>query len=179
MRRFSNGTRGESPSEGVMHRTPSRLSARLLRLSLFLFLGTSTSLAACNAKELDGGSHRVMFIRSALAPPALAGPSGACAYAPDVNAAALFSGVVDFGLRDNYTVTALVQSLDKAAATSITGAHVTVNEVDGTLIREFTQTTAGFVEAGGFGLVSFVGIDAPTRDILMPSLENQIGRAHV
>lgn len=174
MRRFSNGKRSESPSEGVMHnRAPSPLSSRLLRLGMFLFLGTGTSLAACSAKELDGGSRRVMFIRSALAPPSVTAPTGACTYAPDLNAAALFTGVVDLGLRDDYTVTALVQSLDKAAATSISGAHVTVTEVDGALIREFTQTTAGFVEAGAFGLVSFIGIDAPTRDLLLPSLENR------
>ena len=157
-----------------MHkRPPPPLSARLLRLGLFLFLGTSTSLAACNAKELDGGSRRVVFIRSALAPPATSGPNGACTYTPDVNAAALFSGVVDFGLRDDYTLTVLVQSVDKAVSTSISGAHVTVTDPDGTLIREFNQTTSGFVDAGAFGLTSFIGIDALARDILLTNLDDR------
>jgi hypothetical protein len=154
----------------MYNRAPSPLSTRLLRIGVFLFLGTSTSLAACNAEELDGGSRRVVFIRSALAPPAAAGPSGACAYTPDLNAPALFTGTADLGVRDDYRLTVLVQSVDKTVATSISDAHVTVTETDGTLIREFTQTTAGFVEAGGYGLASFIGIDAPTRDLLLGSV---------
>lgn len=71
------------------------------------------------------------------------------------------------------TAKPLVQSFDKAVATSISGVHVKVTEADGTLIREFTQTTAGFVEGGGYGLTDFIGIDAPTRDILLASLPNR------
>ncbi len=146
---------------------------RLLRIALFLFLGTSTSLAACSAKELDGGSRRVIFIRAALAPPAAPRAGGACTYAPDVSAAALFTGTVDVGLRDDYALTVLVQSVDKAVSTSISAANVMVTDPDGTLIREFTQTATGFVDAGGYGLTSFIAMDAPTSDILRTNLPNR------
>jgi len=156
-----------------MHNQATRsFSSRLRDIGLFLAVGASASLAACSAQELDGGSRRVMFVRLVLAPPG-AGPTGACAYTSDPNSAALFSGTADLGLRDHYTMTLLVQSTDKTAPTSISGAHITVTEPDGTPIREFSQTTAGFVEAGGFGLVNLVGIDAPTRDLLLAGIENR------
>lgn len=156
-----------------MHNQATRsFSSRLRRIGLLLAVGASVSLAACSAQELDGGSRRVMFVRLVLAPP-VAGPTGACAYTSDPNAAALFSGTADLGLRDDYTMTLLVQSTDKTAPTSISGANIRVTEPDGTPIREFAQTTAGFVEAAGFGLVNLIGIDAPTRELLLANVENR------
>ncbi len=152
------------------------LALRHLRVGLLLLFGTSISLVlliACNAQELDGGSRRVVFVRQALAPPSVTTANGACTYTSDPNSPALFSGTVDLGLRDDYTLTLLLQSTDKAVSTSFSSAHVSVREPDGTLIREFTQTTAGFVDAGGFGVVTVIGIDAQTREDLLTNLDNR------
>ena len=157
-----------------MKNTPRHsLASRHLRVGLLLLLGASIPLVACNAKELDGGSRRVVFVRQVLAPPSVTTANGACTYTSDPSTPVLFSGTVDLGLRDDYTLTLLLQSTDKTVATSLSGAHVSVREPDGTLIREFSQTTAGFVDAGGFGVVSVIGIDSMTKDLLLANLENR------
>lgn len=152
----------------------ARLSrpSRVLRVGLLVVLATSASLAACSAKELDGGSRQVVFVREALAPPPIHA-SGACVYVSDVNAAGLLSGTADLGLLDEYLLTLLLESTDGTISTNVNNAQVEVREQDGTLIREFNLTTAGFVQAGGHGVVSFAGIDAPTRDVLLAALPDR------
>ena len=61
----------------------------------------------------------------------------------------------------------------------INGAVVRVTEADGTLIREFTSLATGFADAASsntpaYASVGIIALDAPTRDILLPSLPNRV-----
>lgn len=143
-----------------------------LRAALLL-VGFGAPVLACNANTLDGGSRNVMFIRQVLAPAPSQQANGSCVYTSEPTQATLFSGTSDLGLQDGYSMTVLVQSTDGSANVNLSSAHVRVTEQDGTLIREFSQVVAGFVDASKFGVVSFTAIDAPTRDILLSSLPNR------
>lgn len=152
-------------------RLPSRAS-RSLRAAVLVIAGSAAAVVGCDSQDLDGGSRQSVFVRAALAPPAPQ-PNGTCVYGSDPSAAALFRGAVDLGLRDDYTMTVLVQSMD-SRATAISGVHVAVREPDGTLIREFEQVVSGFVAAGAYGAVSFIAIDAPTAEVLRAALPNRV-----
>lgn len=154
----------------MIQRLPFRAS-RSLRAALLVIAGSAFAVGGCGSQDLDGGSRQSVFIRVALAPPAPQ-PAGSCVYGNDPNAPALFRGTADLGLRDDYTMTVLVQSMD-SRATTISGVHVAVREPDGTLVREFEQVVSGFVAAGAYGAVSFVAIDAPTTDAIRPALPNR------
>jgi hypothetical protein len=132
---------------------------------------TSALLLSACAKELDGGTRHSMFVRQALAPP-LARTTGACIYSDGADAATLFSGTVDLGVRDDFQLMMLVQGLDNPTGTSITRAHVAVR-VGEELLREFEVTTTGYIKSAGFGVVSVTGIDAPTAQILLERLPNR------
>ncbi|MDB4936319.1 MAG: hypothetical protein JWP87_3291 [Labilithrix sp.] len=131
----------------------------------------TSALAACDGKELDGGTRHAFFVRGALAPPNDR-PNGTCVYSNDPNAAQLFEGRVDFGVADTFQLVMAVQGSDPAVATSITGAHVVVRDGDAEL-RSFDVVTTGYIEPGARGLVSFTAMDPPTRELLLPMLPNR------
>lgn len=146
-------------------------ASQTLRGAVLVIAGSAAAVVGCDSQDLDGGSRQSVFVRAALAPPAPQ-PNGSCVYGNEPGAPALFRGAVDLGLRDDYTLTVLVQSMD-SRATTISGVHVAVREPDGKLIREFDQVVSGFVAAGAYGAVSFIAIDAPTADVLRTALPNR------
>jgi hypothetical protein len=151
-----------------------RTPPRSLFFSAFLIATVASStLAACAAQSLDGGSRHAFFVRSALAPPAHPTDGGACRYTEDPSATVLFEGRSDLGISDSYDLTLLAQDADATASTSITSAHVVLRTPSQELIREFEAVTNGFIGAGAVGIASVTVIDAPSRDLLLEHLPNR------
>ncbi len=149
---------------------------------LVVGLAVSSVLPACATND------QTIFIRNALAP-ALTRTNGICQYTSDPSQPQLFQATLDIGVADNYFAVLLVgnQLIQRADPQNnraesnrihINGAIVRVTETDGTLIREFTSLATGFADPGNngsaeYGAIGVTGIDAPTKDILLPSLPNR------
>lgn len=122
-----------------------------------------------------------IFVRNVLAP-STNRQGGICSYSDDPQQPALFSGVFDVGVRDNYQAVVLVGSQlvgrgdpsntrAEPNRVHINGAVVRVAEPDGATISEFTSVAAGFTDPGSnnnpdYGVFSIVAIDAPTSQNL-------------
>lgn len=132
-----------------------------------------------------------IFVRAALGP-STNRQNNTCIYTDDPSQTALFEGLVDFGLRDNYMGVLLVgnqmsprgDSLNSRAESNgfhIDGAVVRVTNPDGSTIREFTSTASGFADPSNnsqadYGAVGTVLIDTPTKAALLPFLPNRFAR---
>lgn len=146
-------------------------------------MAASAAVPACAAND------QTIFIRAALAPSANRQLSG-CVYTPDPTATQLFEAKADLGVTDSYFAVLLVgnqlvprgDSLSNRAESNrvhVNGAIVRVTEADGSLIREFTSLATGFADAASssapsYATVGIIALDAPTRDILLPSLPNRV-----
>ena len=146
-------------------------------------------MAAAAAVPACATNDQTIFIRSALAP-SINRQMGGCIYTNDPTQASLFEAKADLGVTDSYTTVLLVgnqmiprnDQLDNRAESNrvhINGAIVRVTEADGTLIREFTSLATGFADPASTGTPSYATIgvtalDAPTRDIILPTLPNRI-----
>lgn len=146
-------------------------------------MAASAVVPACAAND------QTIFIRSALAPSINRQMSG-CIYTPDPTQAQLFEARADLGVTDSYFAVLLVGNqliprgdpLANRAESNrvhINGAIVRVTEADGTLIREFTSLATGFADAASnsapaYATVGITALDAPTREMLLPSLPNRI-----
>lgn len=156
---------------------------------LVVGLAVSSVLPACATND------QTIFIRNALAP-AILRTNGICTYTNDPQQAALFQATLDLGVTDSYFAILLVgnqliprgdpqNNRAESNRVHINGAIVRVTETDGTLIREFTSLATGFADPGNnnaaeFGVIGVTGIDAPTKDILLPTLPNrQVSRSVV
>jgi hypothetical protein len=149
---------------------------------LVVGLAVSAALPACATND------QTIFIRNALAP-AITRTNGICTYTNDPAQPALFQATVDLGVTDSYFAILLVgnqliprsdpqNNRAESNRVHINGAIVRVTETDGTLIREFTSLATGFADPGNnnaaeFGTIGVTGIDAPTKDILLPTLPNR------
>jgi hypothetical protein len=149
---------------------------------LVVGLAVSSALPACATNDQS------IFISKALAP-ALTRTNGFCSYTNDPSQPSLFQATLDIGVADNYFAILLVgnqliprsdpqNNRAESNRVHINGAIVRVTETDGTLIREFTSLATGFADPGNnnaaeFGVIGVTGIDAPTKDILLPSLPNR------
>jgi len=159
---------------------------RILRHVVSLVVVGSAAAAAVPACATN---DQTIFIRSALAP-SINRQQGGCVYTADPTQAQLFEARADLGVTDSYFSILLVgnqmiprsDSLDNRAESNrvhINGAIVRVTEADGTLIREFTSLATGFADPASTNTPSYtsigvVSLDAPTRDILLPSLPNRL-----
>lgn len=137
-------------------------------------LGVSAALPACTDNDQS------LFIRNALFP--AQNRQNGCIYTDDPQQPALFEGILDVGLRDNYTGVFLVGNqmiprgdpLSTRAESSrahINGGIVRVTRTDGAVIREFTSYATGFADPqnnnqADFGSASLIAIDAPTAKVL-------------
>jgi hypothetical protein len=146
-------------------------------------------IAAGAAMPACASNDQTIFIRSALAP-SINRQMGGCIYTNDPTQAQLFEARADLGVTDSYFAILLVgnqmtprgDSLSNRAESNrvhISGAVVRVTEADGTLIREFTSLATGFADASSantpaYATVGITALDAPTRDILLPSLPNRV-----
>ncbi len=158
---------------------------RILRHVASLFV---IGLAALAAVPACATNDQTIFIRSALAP-SINRQAGGCVYTSDPTQNELFEAKADLGVTDSYFSVLLVgnqmiprtDSLDNRAESNrvhINGAIVRVTEADGTLIREFTSLATGFADPAStnqpsYATVGIVSLDAPTRDILLPTLPNR------
>ena len=149
---------------------------------LVVGLAVSSALPACATND------QTIFIRNALAP-AITRTNGICSYTADPSQPALFQATLDLGVADNYFAILLVgnqliprsdpqNNRAESNRIHINGAIVRVTETDGRLIREFTSLATGFADPGNnnaaeFGVIGVTGLDAPTKDILLPSLPNR------
>ena len=136
-------------------------------------------LPACSTND------QTIFIRSLLAPSANR-QGGACSYNNDPSQPALFTAVLDLGLTDSYNGTFLVgnqliprgdpnNNRAESNRVHINGAIVKVQDPDGTTLREFTSLATGFADpqnnnAPGYAPIGAVVFDAPTKDIVLPSV---------
>ena len=150
---------------------------------LVVGLAVSSVLPACATND------QTIFIRKALAP-ALTRTNGICTYTSDPTQPALFQATLDLGVADNYFAVLLVgnqliprgDQLNNRAESNrihINGATVRVTEPDGRLIREFTSLATGFADpannsAPEYTSIGVTGIDAPTKDLLLPTLPNRL-----
>lgn len=140
-------------------------------LGLLLLVGAPTTcLVGCGGQDLDGGSRVAFFIRSTLAPPSNRA-NGSCSYIADTPA--LFQGTLDVGVRDNYFMTVAAKPTDATAPINVSGVEVSVKRLDGTLLRSFSQVTTGFLDRDKEGVLGFIGLDAPTAQILRDELKSQ------
>jgi len=147
-------------------------------------LATGIALSALAPACVE--NDQSIFIRAALAP-STNRQQGRCTYTDDPQQPVLLGGGdLDLGVRDNYVAVFLVGNQmiprgDPAAARAesmrvhLEGGVVRVTEPNGALIREFTSYGTGFADpqnnnAPDFGAVGFIVLDAPTTDILRPSL---------
>jgi len=146
-------------------------------------MAVSAAMPACATND------QTIFIRSALAPSANR-QMGGCIYTNDPTQAELFQARADLGVTDSYFAILLVgnqliprgDSLNNRAESNrvhINGAIVRVTEADGTLIREFTSLATGFADAAqnnapSYASIGITALDAPTRDILLPTLPNRV-----
>lgn len=145
-------------------------------------LAVSAALPACTENDQS------VFVRGVLAP-SLNRQNNFCTYTDDPQQPQLFSGVADFGVRDTYRGVLLVGNQmigrgDPAGARAepnrvhIDGGIVRVTDPNGGLIREFTATASGFADPQSnntpdYGVVQLTLLDAPTRDLLLPTLTNR------
>ncbi len=129
-------------------------------------------------------NDQTIFIHGALAPSA--NRSAGCVWNNDPGQAALFEARLDIGVTDSYVAVLLVgnqlitrgdpqNNRAESNRAHINGGIVRVTEPNGTLIREFTSLATGFNDPGqnnapGYGVIGLVVVDAPTRDLLLPSL---------
>lgn len=148
----------------------------------------AVALAASAVTPACATNDQTIFIRAALAPSANR-QAGGCVYTSDPTQTELFEAHADLGLTDSYTTVLLVgnqlisrsDSLSNRAESNrvhINGAIVRVTQADGTLIREFTSQATGFADPASNGTPAYasigvIALDAPTRDILLPSLPNR------
>ena len=146
-------------------------------------------LAAAAAVPACATNDQTIFIRSALAPSINRQQSG-CIYTADPTQASLFEAKADLGVTDSYMSVLLVgnqliprdDSLDNRAESNrvhVNGAIVRVTEADGTAIREFTSLATGFADPSSsstpaYATIGIVSLDAPTRDLILPSLPNRV-----
>jgi hypothetical protein len=149
----------------------------------------AVALAASAVMPACATNDQTIFIRAALAP-SLNRQMGGCVYTQDPTQAELFEAHADLGVTDSYFAVLLIgnQLIPRADSLSdraesnrvhINGAIVRVTEGDGRLIREFTSLATGFADPASNGTpayatVGVVALDAPTRDILLPSLPNRV-----
>jgi hypothetical protein len=149
---------------------------------LVVGLAVSSVLPACATND------QTIFIRKALAP-SLTRTNGICTYTTDPTQAGLFQGILDVGVADNYFAILLVgnqlisrgDQLNNRAESNrvhINGATVRVTETDGRLIREFTSLATGFADpsnnsAPDYASIGVTGIDAPTKELLLPTVPNR------
>ena len=149
---------------------------------LVVGLAVSSVLPACATND------QTIFIRKALAP-AQTRTNGICTYSNDPTQPALFQATLDLGVADNYFAVLLVgnqliqrgDQLGNRAESNrihINGATVRVTETDGRLIREFTSLATGFADPANnsvpeYTSIGVTGIDAPTKDLLLPTLPNR------
>lgn len=145
-------------------------------------LAVSSVLPACATNDQS------IFIKGALAP-ATTRTNGTCTYSNDPSQPGLFQATLDVGVADSYFAVLLVgnqltprsdpqNNRAESSRIHINGAIVRVTEPDGTLIREFTSLATGFADPGNnnaaeFGVIGVVGIDAPTKQILIGQLPNR------
>ncbi len=138
-----------------------------------------SALPACATND------QTIFIRGVLAPSANR-QGGSCIYNNDATQAVLFEPLLDVGLTDSYSAVLLIgnqliprgdpqNNRAESNRVHITGGIVKVATPDGTLIREFTSLASGFADpqnnnSPGFAPIGLVLIDAPTKDILLPSV---------
>jgi len=150
---------------------------------LVVGLAVSSALPACATND------QTIFIRNALAP-AVTRLNGVCSYTSDPSQPALFQATLDLGVGDSYFAILLVgnQLISRSDPQNnraesnrihINGAIVRVTETDGTLIREFTSLATGFADPGNnntatYGVIGVTGLDAPTKDLLLPTLPNRL-----
>jgi hypothetical protein len=146
-------------------------------------LAVSAVMPACATND------QTIFIRGALAPSANR-VNGACNYTNDPTQTSLFEARLDLALTDSYFAVLLVgnQLIPRSDPQSnraesnrihINGAVVRVTETDGALIREFTSPATGFADPGQsgaaeYGTIGVIGLDAPTRDLILPTLPNRL-----
>ncbi len=146
-------------------------------------MAVGTAVPACATND------QTIFIQKALAPSANR-QMGECIYTNDPTQNQLFEAKADLGVTDSYFAILLVgnqliprgDSLNNRAESNrihLNGAVVRVTEADGTLIREFTSLATGFADPASnntpsYGIVGIVALDAPTRDLLLPSLPNRL-----
>jgi hypothetical protein len=149
-------------------RRPSLLATSLVAVAV------ASALVACGGQNLDGGERHAFFVRAALAPPshANASPAG-CVYTADPTNPALFQGRLDAGVADSYQLNLLLQGSDPATATAVTGAHVTLTQVDATPIRELDVVTNAFIPAGQNAVASLTAIDVVAAQMLIENLPNR------
>ena len=136
-------------------------------------------LPACSTND------QTIFIRSILYP-STNRQGGACVYNNDPSQPTLFEAKLDLGLNDSYEGVFLVgnQLIPRGDPTSnraesnrvhLNGMIVKVQNPDGSSIREFTSLSTGFADpqnnnAPGYTPIQAVVFDAPTRDIIAPSI---------
>ncbi len=158
---------------------------RILRHVASLFV---IGLAAAAVVPACATNDQTIFIRAALAP-SMNRQQGGCVYTSDPTQPELFEARADLGVTDSYFSVLLVgnQLIPRSDPSSnraesnrvhINGAIVRVTEADGTLIREFTSLATGFADPAStntptYATVGIVALDAPTRDIILPSLTNR------
>ena len=127
-----------------------------------------------------------IFIDGVLAPSANR-VGGACTYNADPTQPHLSEATLDLGLTDSYRAVLLVgnqliprgdpqNNRSESNRVHINGAIVKVQNPDGSSIREFTSLTSGFAEpqnnnAAGYAPIGVVVFDAPTKDIVLPSVQ--------
>jgi hypothetical protein len=149
---------------------------------LVVGMAVSAVVPACATND------QTIFIKGALAP-SLNRTNGICTYTNDATQPGLFQARLDLGLADSYFAILLVgnqlisrsdpqNNRAESNRVHINGAVVRVTETDGSLIREFTSPSTGFADPGNngaaeYGVIGVVGLDAPTRDLILPTLPNR------
>jgi hypothetical protein len=145
-------------------------------------LGLSAFAPACVENDQS------IFIRNVLAP-STNRQNGTCVYTDDPQQPALFEGVLDLGVRDNYFAVVMVanQLIARGDPTNtraesnrvhLNGAVVKVLDPNGASIAEFTSLATGFVDIQSnnnpaFGTMGVVAIDAPTAATLRAGIPNR------
>ena len=136
-------------------------------------LGASAVAPACASNDQS------VFIRNVLATPQNR-TGGACLSTPDPQQPGLFEGLLDIGVRDNYSAVLLVGNQlssrgDRTANRTesnrviMNGAVVKViDPVTNSTINEFTSTATGFADPltgdqPNYGLLRIIAIDAETK----------------
>lgn len=136
---------------------------------------------ACNG-GLDGGSRREIFVRSALAPPATPGTNGTCTFEP--RGPSLGQGVLDVGVRDNYSAFLAIVNVQAGNGVNVTGAHVRVTRGE-EVVGEFDEVVAGFVGGAtadpdaAVAVVPVLLVDAPTAETLRGALQSRVESSSV
>ncbi|MDB4943789.1 MAG: hypothetical protein JWP97_3323 [Labilithrix sp.] len=140
------------------------------------------ALPACSTND------KTIFVQSVLAP-STNRQGGSCVYTADPTQASLSSGALDIGLTGSYLAeilggNQLIPKGDQLALRAesdrvhVEGGVIRVTEPDGTLIREFTSLTSGFIDVGsnnlpGYGAFGLALIDQETSDIISPQLTDR------